>query len=107
GGRIPDAGSCSGRSPPGAAAPTAPDRNGAEANRRGCETFPPAAEAWHPADARVAGANLRGRGPRRRLLLAGHPVQLAVGDREKDHRHGVVGSAVLRAETKPIGRPPV
>src|SRR6267142_3203454 len=34
-------------------------------------------------------------------------MQLAVGDREKDHRHGVVGAAVLRIETKPIGRPPV
>src|ERR1700730_16929749 len=63
-GRIPDAGSGSGRSKPGAAAPTAPHRNGAEANWSGCETFPPAAEARNPADARVAGADLRGRGPR-------------------------------------------
>src|SRR5438132_9538983 len=34
-------------------------------------------------------------------------MQLAVRDREKDHRHAVVGTAVLRAEAKPIGRPPV
>src|SRR5882762_7151057 len=106
-GRIPNAGSCSGRSPPGAAAPTAPDRTGAEANWKGCETLPPAAEARNPADARVAGADLRGRGPRRRVLLAGHAVQLAVRDREKDHRHGVVGTALLRAEASPIGRAPV
>src|SRR6266446_400864 len=33
-------------------------------------------------------------------------MQLAVRDREKDHRHGVVGAAVLRIETKPIGMPP-
>jgi len=30
---------CSGRSPAWTATPTAPNRNGAEANRRGCETF--------------------------------------------------------------------
>src|SRR6266446_3387644 len=63
-GRIPNAGSGSGRSPPGAAASAAPDRHGAEANRSGCETLPPAAEARYPADTRMAGANLRGRGPR-------------------------------------------
>jgi len=28
-------------------------------------------------------------------------------DRAKDHRHGVVGTALLRLETKPIGKPPV
>src|SRR6267142_4750503 len=38
------------------------------------------------------------------FLLAGHPVQLAVGNREKDYRHGVVGTALLRAEASPIGR---
>src|SRR6267378_2835236 len=106
-GRIPNPGSCSGRSPPGAAAPTAPDRTGAEANRRGCETFPPAAEAGSPADARVAGPNLRSRGPRWRLLLAEYAVPFAVRDRAKDHRHGVVGADLLRAETRPIGKPPV
>src|SRR6266446_1096485 len=34
-------------------------------------------------------------------------MQLAVRDREKDHRHGMVGTAVFRAETKPVGGPPV
>src|ERR1700757_2573953 len=57
-GRIPDAGSCSGRSPPGAAAPTGPDRTGSETYWSGGETFPPAAEAWQPADTRVAASNL-------------------------------------------------
>src|SRR5438445_10077241 len=38
-GRIPHAGSCFGRSAPGAAAPTAPDRTGSEANWRGAKRF--------------------------------------------------------------------
>src|SRR6267143_754218 len=106
-GRRPNAGGCSGRSPPKATPPTAPDRNGAEAGRSAQDMPPPAAEARPPADARVAGAQLRSRGSRWRLLLAGHPVQLAVSDSEKDHRQGVVGTAVLRAETNPIGKPPI
>src|SRR5205823_13288910 len=32
---------------------------------------------------------------------------LAVRDRPKDHRAGVVGAAVLRAETEPVGAAPV
>src|SRR5205807_3935805 len=42
-----------------------------------------------------------------RLLLAGHAVPLAVRDREKDHWYPVVGTALLRAETEPIGKSPV
>src|SRR6267143_1142335 len=58
-GRISNAGSCFGRSPPRAAAPTASDCTGAEAKWRGGKTFPPPAETRNPADARVAGADLR------------------------------------------------
>src|SRR4029077_14699377 len=67
--RIPNAGSCFGRSAPGAAAPIAPDRYGAEANWRGGKTFPSSAETRNPADARVAGGGLPSRGPRGRRLL--------------------------------------
>src|SRR5438445_13290597 len=40
-------------------------------------------------------------------FAAGHAVRLAVRDREKDHRYPVGGTALLRAETEPIGKSPV
>src|SRR6516162_7338957 len=87
----------------GVAAPTPPDRAGAAANRTAEDT--PAAQTRHPIDARVAGSQPRGAGARCWLLLAGHALPLAVGDRAEDHWDGVVGPAVLWAEIKPLGYP--
>src|ERR1700730_1657974 len=40
-------------------------------------------------------------GARWRLLLAEHAPPLAVRPGEKDHRHGLVGAALLRLEAEP------
>src|SRR5206468_3085034 len=48
-------------------------------------------------------ATIRAR-PRWRLLLAEHALSLAVRHCEKDHRHGLVGTALLRVEAEPYRR---
>src|SRR5271156_4830175 len=55
----------------------------------------------------MAGPNLRSAGTRWRLLLAEHALPLAVRHRAKDHRHGLVGTALLRVEAEPARHPPV